>query len=602
EYEVSLIDFIVVYLMLLPTSLPMDFRRPYEIFAKQAVLSEKLSAFRSNNSFKKNSYSFGETKAYIDQISAGLLELGAKKHTAIGICSHVNSAEWVFIDAAIQQIGAIVIPLSQYLSSDQLQAIISDAEMAYCFISNRELFEKFEAVQKSCPKFNALFCIDELPDLPCLAQLMILPQDRHLEQLQSIKASIHEEDTNSLYYFFEEKNKLQKTKLNHKSFKHQILALKNILAINSTKKAFSYRSLDLFTERLLVYTYSASGAETIYANIHLPLIDQIKLIKPHYFGASSLFLKDIYKQAIFKLDSNSNILRVLNKWGLRLTKKFPSTFNISFIFWLQLQFANLFVFKKLKNITGGRTQAIISNYPNPPLILTKFFYTLNIPIYTSFFTQRQPICISMNQPTQGQAHLLSDGYLMPYVTSRQQVETIHPLKLTINFSTKSSDSSKVETNMVGFFLADNFLKLTGNQKLFYSAGTIIYPNEIEILSQQSLFIRQSILTIDQQKKLTLLIAPDEETLKWWAKNKGIIWTNLAYMLKKQEVLALFREEISIINEHITDEITIEKYLLCNINWPEKNYEPLFTQLSFRSEILSLYNSQTSKAFQTHETD
>src|SRR5256885_14014178 len=77
--------------------------------------SDGLLAAKENGIWKK--YSTAEVKTIVDQLSAGLLALGISSNDMtvegrdkVAIISK-NRPEWIFLDLAVQQIGAVLVPI-----------------------------------------------------------------------------------------------------------------------------------------------------------------------------------------------------------------------------------------------------------------------------------------------------------------------------------------------------------------------------------------------------------------------------------------------------------------------------------------------------------
>src|SRR5688572_20762999 len=89
-------------------------------------------------------YSTREVKEIVNAYSAGLLQLGVTANDftvesadKIGIISN-NRPEWIFTDLAVQQTGAILVPIYPTTNPIELEFILKDAAVKYIFVSNDE--------------------------------------------------------------------------------------------------------------------------------------------------------------------------------------------------------------------------------------------------------------------------------------------------------------------------------------------------------------------------------------------------------------------------------------------------------------------------------
>ena len=96
----------------------------------------------------------------VNKLSVGLLQLGigGNDYTAegadkISIISN-NRPEWIYADLAVQQTGAILVPLYPTTSSLEIEFILNDAQVKYIFVSGNEMYEKIKAIQPSVPSLK----------------------------------------------------------------------------------------------------------------------------------------------------------------------------------------------------------------------------------------------------------------------------------------------------------------------------------------------------------------------------------------------------------------------------------------------------------------
>ena len=92
-------------------------------------------------------YHTNEVKDIVNRFTAGLLQLGigTKEFTPesadkVAIISN-NRPEWVFTDLAVQQTGAILVPLYPTTNPLEIEFILNDAAVQYIFVSSQDLYD-----------------------------------------------------------------------------------------------------------------------------------------------------------------------------------------------------------------------------------------------------------------------------------------------------------------------------------------------------------------------------------------------------------------------------------------------------------------------------
>ena len=91
------------------------------------------------------SYGTQQVADIVNRFSAGLLQLGvsgndmtAESSDKIAIISN-NRPEWIFTDLAVQQLGAILVPVYPTTTPLELAFILHDAHVKSIFVSSADL-------------------------------------------------------------------------------------------------------------------------------------------------------------------------------------------------------------------------------------------------------------------------------------------------------------------------------------------------------------------------------------------------------------------------------------------------------------------------------
>ena len=138
-------------------------------------LEHQLSHFPKNDMMvaKENgawkNYSTVESINIVNKFSAGLLQLGVSGNDLtpegsdkIAIISN-NRPEWIFTDLAVQQIGAILVPVYPTTNPLELTFILNDAAVKYIFVANDELLQKINSLLEKVPSIKAVYTFDKIP-------------------------------------------------------------------------------------------------------------------------------------------------------------------------------------------------------------------------------------------------------------------------------------------------------------------------------------------------------------------------------------------------------------------------------------------------------
>src|SRR6266496_2724860 len=170
-----------------------------EKFPKEDMLAAKV-----NGSWKK--YSTSEVRDIVNKLSAGLLQLGLsgndmsdKATDKIAIISN-NRPEWLFTDLAVQQTGAVLVPIYPTTNPNELQFILNNAEVKCIFVSSEELLNKVKSICSNVPSLKNIYVFDKIEGHQHWTELTESATAETLKRVEEIKSSISEDHLATIIY------------------------------------------------------------------------------------------------------------------------------------------------------------------------------------------------------------------------------------------------------------------------------------------------------------------------------------------------------------------------------------------------------------------
>ncbi len=149
----------------------MDFRDSFRLSVKKFPDKDCIV-------FEDKRFTYSEAKERIDRLAQGLRNLGIRQGDRIGILQ-VNCHQFVETIYASTQIGAIIVPINFRLKAEEIEYIVSQAEMSALVIGGRYL----EIIQSLHPK------------IPCVREYISLdqPEPGMIFYEELIKSSANQE-------------------------------------------------------------------------------------------------------------------------------------------------------------------------------------------------------------------------------------------------------------------------------------------------------------------------------------------------------------------------------------------------------------------------
>lgn len=591
----------------------MDFRRLFDIFPYQQSRYPQKVALAYKPGLKWQTYSTAQCIEEIGRVSAGLLDLGLKKGDKIGIMTQSGNPRWNFLDIGALQIGVVIVPIHATISQDNLEFILNNAEVKYCVVSNRELYEQVAAAKENAKCLKTIYTLEKLPDILNWDQLLKVPNEKHLEAFQGLKAAIHEDDLATIIYTSGTTGDPKGVMLSHKNIVSNIKSTITLIPVTCDKRTFSFLPLSHIFERMVTYTYMAVGASLYYANTREPILETIREIKPHYFTAVPRLLEKLHDGILETAAEKSSFSRKIIHWSIRLGKRYKGRKAMSLGFYVKSIFADLLIYRKWRNALGGKVEGIAVGAAPLQADLGRLFSAAGIEIREGYgLTETSPV-VAFNRFEPGGVRFGTVGIPIPGVELKiedqneegeGEIVVKGPNVMLGYFKNEAQTKAVIDeegwfkTGDIGKIVHKRFLEITDRKKDIFktSVGKYIAPLAIEKQLKTSLFIEQAVVIGYKRPYICALILPSFSMLKAWCKDNNVHWTAPQYMVINPKVVELFQKEIEQVNASLQNYQVVRKHHLFHQELTEESGELTSTlklkraviQERFTKEIEAMY--------------
>ena len=199
------------------------------------------------------------TQEFVDKsncISRGLLRMGVKPQEKIALISSTNRFEWNILDIGTLQIGAVNVPVYPTISSEDYKYIFNDAGVTYCFLSDRELYDKVAKIKADVPSLKEIYIFDEEEGIKSWKEVLKLGEDDgNQNELDAAKAKVKNEELATLIYTSGTTGKPKGVMLSHNNLLSNVLDSANRMPKFNNAKALSFLPVCHVFERMLTYLY-----------------------------------------------------------------------------------------------------------------------------------------------------------------------------------------------------------------------------------------------------------------------------------------------------------------------------------------------------------
>lgn len=580
-----------------------------EYHLQKAPLDDMMAA-KENGAWKK--YSTREISEKVNQLSAGLLKLGIsfndrtpEGRDKISIISK-NRPEWLIIDLAVQQIGAVLTPIYPTININELEFILQDAQVKIIFVNDEVLFEKVLSIRHRLPHVKEIFSFNEITGVNHWSQLLVNDQ-KLLSQVKNISDTIMPEDLATIIYTSGTTGKPKGVMLSHDNIISNVIASMPCFPPGENMRALSFLPLNHIFERMVSYLYLFKGTSIYYAEGLDTIGENLKEVKPHLFTTVPRLLEKVYDAIMLKGDKLTGIKRKLFFWAHNLAVRFEINKKLPFTYKLQLSIANMLVFKKWREGLGGKLKAIVSGGAACQVRLIRIFTAAKIIIMEGYgLTETSPV-ISVNRfeekgrmfGTVGpliegiEVKIADDGEILCKGPNIMMGYYKHP-----ELTAEVMEDGWYKTGDIGMMIDNEFLKITDRKKEMFktSGGKYVAPLPIESKLKESIYIENAMVVGADRKFTGALIVPSFSNLIQWCKSNNITYVSDKEVIKNSSVINLFKDLVESFNKYFNNVEQVKKFELLPQDWTVESGE-LTPKLSLRRKvILEKYNNDIEKIY------
>ena len=523
------------------------------------------------------------TKDFCDQgnrISRGLLKLGIKPGDKIALITTATRTEWAVMDLGISQIGAVSVPVYPTISPEDYDFIFNNAEVQYCFVSDRDLYDKVIQIKANVSTLKGVFTFDQVDGAPNWNEILDLGNDDATQnEVDDLSNSINSEDLATIIYTSGTTGRPKGVMLTHHNIVSNVLAsdprIPRVKGLqNSDIRILSFLPICHIFERMLFYLYQFNGYSLYFAESIEKMGDNIKEVKPHIMSVVPRLIEKVYDKIYDKGTSAGGLKSKIFLWALGVNKAKQKIGKPS---GLMETIADKLVFSKWREGLGGNIITLVSGSAALQPRLNKMFQNAGIPILEGYgLTETSPV-ISVN--SFGKIKVGTVGHVLENLDVKIQEDGEITVKGPSVFKGyfKNEEMTKevftedgyFKTGDIGHIDEEGYLHITDRKKEMFktSGGKYVAPQVIENQAKASKFIEQIMVVGDGEKMPCALIQPDFNFVQHWAERKQInVGTTPEEMANSPELKERINKEIDYLNTKLGSWEQIKRFELTPEVW------------------------------------
>ncbi|MDA9685510.1 long-chain fatty acid--CoA ligase [Flavobacteriaceae bacterium] len=541
-------------------------------------------------------------------ISSSLINMGIEPGDKIAMISSTNRSEWSIIDMGLSQIGAINVPLYPTISSKDYLYILNHSECKFCFVSDKEVYDKVFAIKDEVNSLKNIFSFDKIDNCSNWSELIDSGQENiNLDLLENQKSKVKPNDLATIIYTSGTTGVPKGVMLSHNNIVSNVLSTSKRFPFETGKEsALSFLPICHVFERVVLYSYLYNGLRVYFAESLETISDNLKEIKPEMMTAVPRLLEKVYDKIYSKGEELDGVKQKLFYWAVDIALNYEPYGKNGFFYSFKLAIAQKLILSKWREALGGNLKLIASGSAPLQPRLARVFTAAGMTIVEGYGLTETSPAVSLNDMRDGGFRIGTVGKLVDGVevkiASDGEILCKGP-NVMMGYYKESEKTKEVmsgdffHTGDIGVIDADGFLKITDRKKEMFktSGGKYIAPAVIEGEMKQSLFIEQMMVVGESKRMAAAIIQPNFDYIASWIKEKKIVGS-VDEITSNQELINAIQKDIDHHNEKFGQWEKIKKFELTPEPWTIESGLLTPTMKLKRKAIKSKYQHLIDKIY------
>lgn len=472
--------------------------------------------------------------------AVGLALRGVKKGDRVVLLSE-NRLEWFTIEAGLQILGAVTVPIYPTLTAQQAAYIIRDSGARVVIASSAEQQAKVAEVRDSLESVEMVFTLDApAPGSGDQSWSTVTDAGKSSRAVDSgaaerLAAAVAGDDVATIIYTSGTTGNPKGVMLTQANLVQNTLASHEALTLSTEDRAISVLPYShVFARMVAHYLYPHAGVTIAIAESMDTLVQNIGEVHPTVMACVPRFYEKMRDKVLESAAAGSPLKQKIFNWafsvGYAVGKHRQDGASVPAGLKFKYGLATKLVFSKLHARMGGRMELFVSGGAALPRDVAEFFLAAGWVVIEGYgLTETSPV-ITVNRRDRfrfGSVGIPIRGVDVKIADDGEILCRGHNV-MKGYFGNEAATSEAIvdgwfHTGDVGAFDEDGFLRITDRKKdlLVTAGGKNVAPQPIEGTLKGSAYIAELVMVGDGRPYLSALVAPDFEQLVRWCEGEGI---------------------------------------------------------------------------------
>jgi long-chain acyl-CoA synthetase len=517
--------------------------------------------------------------AEVDALAKGFVSAGVRPGDAVAVMSRTRY-EWTLADFALWSAGAVVVPIYETSSPDQVEWILSDSGAVGILVETEKHLAGVEKVKGALPDVTHVWVVDH-GDVDTLSRDGADVDD---DELAARRSELDRDTLATIIYTSGTTGRPKGVELSHGNF--LTLAENAAAAIPSVVRAPGSSTLlflplaHVFARFIEVLAVTA-GVRMGHSSDLKTLLEDLQSFRPTFILAVPRVFEKVYNSAEASAEAGgkgkifAGAAAAAIAWSQALDE---GTVPLG----LRLRHAvfDRLVYAKLRDAMGGKVQYAVSGGAPLGTRLGHFYRGIGVSILEGYGLTETTAPATVNLPDA--MRIGTVGPPLPGVDVRIGDDgEIHLRGVNLFRAYRGNPEATREavdedgwfhTGDLGELDADGYLRITGRKKeiLVTAGGKNVAPAVLEDRLRAHPIISQCIVVGDGQPFIAALVTLDEEMYPTWAHNNGLGEVPLARARSDERVRAEIQKAVDEANQAVSKAESIRKFAVLDDDFTEES--------------------------------
>jgi long-chain acyl-CoA synthetase len=544
--------------------------RPQHVALRRRVESTDGSAWRDVTA--------AQFAAEVTGVAQGLIAAGIQAGDRVVVMSRTRY-EWTVVDFAVFAVGAVVVPIYETSSAEQVEWILADSAARGAFVETAAHEALVASVRARTPELAHVWQFES----GALATLTTEGAEVSADEVHKRRAAVTLDDLASIIYTSGTTGRPKGCQLVHHCFVTEVVELQDGLSLffNENTSTLLFLPIAHVFGRAIEIGAIAAGCTLGHTPDVKNLLEDLAGFRPTFVLAVPRVFEKVYNGAKQKAhgEGKGAIFDRAEAVAIAYSQATDEGGRAPLLLKVQHAIFDKLVYGKLRAALGGNCVAAVSGGAPLGTRLGHFFRGVGVTIYEGYGLTETTAGIAVNRPdalrvgTVGRpiggasVRVADDGELL-----FKSPVVFHGYWNNDAATHEAFDEERwFRTGDIGEIDDDGFVRITGRKKelIVTAGGKNVAPAVLEDRVRAHWLVSQCLVVGDQQPFIAALITIDPESFPVWLERNGKpATTTIAEAAGDPQLHAEIQAAVDEANKAVSKAESIRKFTILGTDWTE----------------------------------